>query len=195
MISGAKRNFEPWKGDGKEETDEERLKRLEKEEMQVDTMQELETKMVDTQRELQIADALDEIHTRNALREKINPDSVAEVAQRRAEVETEIERERLDKEDTEVARMAFLKGKRIKLDGKEASPAAIDGAELRDTVLSNPRPALMGIEDVIEEVDIEEAERATETKEVEPRFTSKRGTKRKQKFRAALGIKTEQALV
>ena len=73
---GAKRNFEPWRdanGTEMNETDEERLDRLEREAVadeekveDCNAMAELEQKMEDSKREMQIADALDEIRTRNA---------------------------------------------------------------------------------------------------------------------------------
>ncbi|KAF1363733.1 DUF572-domain-containing protein [Lizonia empirigonia] len=64
---GAKRNFEPWR-EAKlaEETEEERLDRLEKEDAERDAMKELETKVIDAKTEMAIADALDEIRSRNA---------------------------------------------------------------------------------------------------------------------------------
>src|SRR3954468_23539669 len=57
---GAKRNFEPWR-EAKlaEETEEERLDRIEKEEAERDAMKELETKVLDAKTEMAIADALD----------------------------------------------------------------------------------------------------------------------------------------
>ncbi|KAJ5517733.1 CWC16 protein [Penicillium expansum] len=73
---GAKRNFEVWRDDKDEkyndETEEQTLDRLEKEhgakeeQLERDKMAELEDKMLDSKREMQIADALDEIRTRNA---------------------------------------------------------------------------------------------------------------------------------
>lgn len=67
---GAKRNTEPWRA-APEETDEERLDRLEREEEEEskNAMAELEAKTVDAKREMAVADALDEIRTRNAARE------------------------------------------------------------------------------------------------------------------------------
>jgi Saf4/Yju2 protein len=64
---GATRNFEPWR-EAKlaEETEEERLDRLEREEAERDKMADLEAKTLDTKTELAIADALDEIRMRNA---------------------------------------------------------------------------------------------------------------------------------
>jgi hypothetical protein len=102
---GAKRNFEPWR-EAKlaEETEEERLDRLEKEEAERDAMKELETKVLDAKTEMAIADALDEIRSRNARIEKADRDGV----------ETTIEpdpaedrRKRQEDEDAEAARQAF----------------------------------------------------------------------------------------
>ncbi|EMR70564.1 putative cell cycle control protein cwf16 protein [Eutypa lata UCREL1] len=69
-LGGAKRNTEPWRA-APEETDEERLDRLEREEEEEskNAMAELEAKTVDAKREMAVADALDEIRTRNAARE------------------------------------------------------------------------------------------------------------------------------
>jgi DNA-directed RNA polymerase subunit RPC12/RpoP len=102
---GAKRNFEPWR-EAKlaEETEEERLDRIEKEEAERDAMKELETKVLDAKTEMAIADALDEIRSRNARIEKADRDGV----------ETRIEpdpaddrRQRQEEEDAEAARQAF----------------------------------------------------------------------------------------
>lgn len=72
---GAKRSTEPWRrgllDDGAaEETDEQRLDRLEQEEEERNAMEELEAKTVDAKREMAVADALDEIRTRNARMER-----------------------------------------------------------------------------------------------------------------------------
>ncbi|KAL8875362.1 MAG: hypothetical protein Q9192_009056, partial [Flavoplaca navasiana] len=70
---GAKRNFEIWRAGGETpagETDEERLDRLEAEMGEKSAMEELEAKVVDAKQEMAIADALDEIRTRNARNER-----------------------------------------------------------------------------------------------------------------------------
>ncbi|RWA09969.1 hypothetical protein EKO27_g5140 [Xylaria grammica] len=105
---GAKRSTEPWRV-GREETDEERLDRLEKEEEERDAMVELEAKTVDAKREMAVADALDEIRTRNARVERADRDGlevgVADVVDGDAE--------RQEREDAEAARRAFESARRL----------------------------------------------------------------------------------
>ena len=102
---GAKRNFEPWReAKLNEENEEERLDRIEREEAERDAMKELETKVIDAKTEMAIADALDEIRSRNARLEKaeregtrtdVPPDSADE------------RRKKQEEEDAEAARQAF----------------------------------------------------------------------------------------
>ncbi|KAI9676025.1 MAG: Pre-mRNA-splicing factor cwf16 [Caeruleum heppii] len=101
---GAKRNFEPWREKNAiEETEEERLDRLEREEEEKNAMAELEVKTLDAKREMAIADALDEIRTRNARIERgEGKEGVASVQDERDE-----ERERQEREDEEAAKRAF----------------------------------------------------------------------------------------
>ena len=103
---GAIRNFEPWRNQKDvDETEEERLNRLEEEENE-SAMEKLETKTLDSRREMQIADALDEIRTRNARNERVDE---GEVIGKLPEIKDEatLERERQEKEDEEAARKAF----------------------------------------------------------------------------------------
>lgn len=122
MERGAKRNTDPWKrglGDGNdaEETDEQRLDRLEREmaeaegEEERNAMAELEAKTEDAKREMAVADALDEIRSRNARLEKAQRDgesggleAVVGAGVVRPEEE---ERRREEEEDAEAARRAF----------------------------------------------------------------------------------------
>jgi hypothetical protein len=105
---GAKRNTEPWRmnGGGKQESDEERLDRLEREEEEKNAMQELETKTLDAKREMAVADALDEIRTRNARNERMGKDGV-EVTVTRESIDEE--KQRQEREDEEAARRAFMR--------------------------------------------------------------------------------------
>ncbi|RMZ92410.1 hypothetical protein DV736_g331, partial [Chaetothyriales sp. CBS 134916] len=113
---GAKRNFEPWRDPASaelKETDEQRLDRLEREQAEEaenaerDAMEELEQKMQDSKREMAIADALDEIRTRNARIERgerggKEEDALAQVRDAALEL-----REAQEREDEEAARRAF----------------------------------------------------------------------------------------
>lgn len=105
---GAKRNTEPWRvnGGGKQESDEERLDRLEREEEEKNAMEELETKTLDAKREMAVADALDEIRTRNARNERMGKDGLDVTVARETINE---ERQRQEREDEEAARMAFMR--------------------------------------------------------------------------------------
>ena len=113
---GAKRNFEPWRmKDGKVESEEERLDRLEREQGEVeDKMEELESKTLDAKREMAVADALDEIRTRNARFERLDKEGVESGV--RAESRDE-EKERQEREDREAARRAFMRSRGMGEDG------------------------------------------------------------------------------
>ncbi|KAL5340583.1 CWC16 protein [Aspergillus crustosus] len=132
---GAKRNFEPWrdreKAEGTEgETEQEVLDRLEREEgeekeqMERDKMAELEEKMMDSKREMAIADALDEIRTRNARIER-NEALGEDVALANVKEDVDEAALRAQREDEEAARRAFMteSGEKVKrLVEEEAAP-------------------------------------------------------------------------
>ncbi|KAG9232445.1 CWC16 protein [Amylocarpus encephaloides] len=123
---GAKRNTEPWRmnGMGKQESDEERLDRLEREEEEKNAMQELETKTLDAKQEMAVADALDEIRTRNARIERIGKDGVEVTVTGESFDE---ERKRQDQEDEETARKAFMRR-------HEAMEEVIDDEDMEEEV-------------------------------------------------------------
>ena len=113
---GAKRNFESWRdpeSDALKENDEERLARLENEEAEEvenaerDAMEELEGRMKENQREMAIADALDDIRTRNARIERGS--TKEEEALIRVRDEAAEQKARQQHEDEEAARRAFEK--------------------------------------------------------------------------------------
>lgn len=134
---GAKRNFEPWRAQsGKVETEEERLDRLEAEEAeQGGVMEQLEAKVVDAKREMDIADALDEIRTRNARIQraegKDEVDSAAQLALEKQRIENE-EQRKLEEADAVEARAAFAR--------RNDSSVAIDGTDIivDEAALSDP---------------------------------------------------------
>jgi hypothetical protein len=142
---GAIRNFEPWRNAKEvEETEEERLNRLEEEENE-SVMEKLETKTIDSKREMQIADALDEIRTRNARNERVDEE---EIMGKLAEVKdaATLERERQEKEDEEAARKAFRTEedtfvRRVVEDGEgeaAAGPAAAESGPVDVTKVEIP---------------------------------------------------------
>lgn len=105
---GAKRNFEPWRAAKlAEETEEEMLDRLEREEAERDPMKDLENSTDAAKRDMAIADALDEVRMRNAQRERADLDGAISVLT--ADVPDE-EAEMQEREDEELARRAFQSG-------------------------------------------------------------------------------------
>lgn len=168
---GAKRNFEPWRESKlAEETEEERLDRLEREEAERDAMKELETKTLDAKTEMQIADALDEIRTRNARNERTGKEGAeVTVADRIDE-----DREAQERADEEAARLAFLgaTGEKVKRVVEEAQDQAIGvtaGPSSSSSGLMGPPPV--------------------------PVPTFQRTIKKKKDLSSALGIKKKPALV
>ncbi len=130
---GASSRREEWsKGreDEIDETDEQRLDRLEREEADAEeteernTMAELEQKMEDSKREMKIADALDEIRTRNARIERGEKGGLG-VEESLAAVREQVEEERMraEREDEETARRAFEEGNREKVLSEEVQQA------------------------------------------------------------------------
>lgn len=124
---GAKRNFEKWRDPTSkelQETPEERLDRLEREEAEAaeeaerNVMEELEQKREDSQREMQIANALDDIRMRNARIERGEKGAKEEQALLIAREEAAKTREQEERELEEAARQAFTKEniERVRLD-------------------------------------------------------------------------------
>lgn len=106
---GAKRNTEPWRA-APEETDEQRLDRLEKEEEEEskNAMAELEAKTVDAKREMAVADALDEIRSRNAVREAA---AAHDPSIGSTDLSITSAQEEQDRLDAEAARQAFQRAR------------------------------------------------------------------------------------
>ncbi|KAH8764949.1 mRNA splicing protein-like protein Yju2 [Diaporthe sp. PMI_573] len=127
---GAKRNTEPWrKVEDEDETDEQRLDRLEKEDEERNAMEELEAKTIDAKRDMAVADALDEIRTRNARLERANHDGMLGDANL-ARPDDDLRR-REDDEDEEAYRKAIAAAKAQQETWEvveEEGPAAGDSA-------------------------------------------------------------------
>ncbi|KAJ3408698.1 hypothetical protein CcCBS67573_g00020 [Chytriomyces confervae] len=104
---GAQRNFEPWR----EETDVTELQRQEKEkEEENNPMKALENRTVDSKREMDILDALDEIRTKNAGNERVDVDAVLGRLQdsQRRKVERILKQQ--EDEDEAMAKAVFQSG-------------------------------------------------------------------------------------
>jgi hypothetical protein len=166
---GAKRNFEVWR-EAKlaEETEEEMLDRMEREEAERDAMKDLEKKTVDAKTEMAVADALDDVRMRNAARERKDREGgVGPVLGRDEGVDEE--RERVEREIEEQARLAFLggTGERVRRLGDDLllddDDGLQDNAKAASDKTSMPPPPL-------------------------PTF--QRQPKKKKDFSAALGIKS-----
>ena len=169
---GAKRNFERWRDQSAtEETEEQRLDRLEQEEEEEkNAMVELETKTLDAKREMQIADALDEIRVWNARMER--GEGVIEAIGAKERMRDEA-REREEREIEEAAKRAFEteageKVKRLTEEEEELFGTGVDVPTFTSTVQDKPDPVL-------------------------PTFT--KTVKKKRDLKAALGIKKKSGLV
>lgn len=201
---GAKRNFEVWRNTdpdaNKLETENERLDRLEAERAEAGgVMEELEMKVHDAKREMEIADALDEIRTRNARISRAEgreaEDDALEAADRKRR-EIEDEKRRVEEEDAEMARRAFARaGGDVEIEEDETPTFLTTGssggdkgvygdliaAQVEDGVLPAKREVKVG--------DMAPPPRP------QPAPEFKRTKKPKKDFSAALGIKKKPALI
>lgn len=185
MVKGAVRNMEPWRNrEAEDETVEQRLDRLEREEAEAageeekNAMAELEEKNMDARREMAAADALDEIRHRNARINQSQKDGV-DYADSIVRPEEE-ERERQEREDDEAARKAFAAGRsgiaQLDMVEEEVDDEAEQGpSQTRNTTLTTEM--------------VDEAE----TPAPAPSF--KRVVKKKKNHAALLGIKKKPSLV
>jgi len=105
---GASRNFEPWREEQAVE-EEDRLAKLEEEEN--NPMKALENRTIDSKREMEILDALQDIRARNARNERVGQsvDMFARINAQEIEDEETAERERLEEEDEKLVREVFSK--------------------------------------------------------------------------------------
>ena len=218
---GAKRNFEVWRNTdpdaNKLETDEERLDRLEAERAEAGgVMEELEMKVHDAKREMEIADALDEIRTRNARigraeGREVDGEGGALEAAERVRREREAEKIRIEEEDAEAARKAFANAAgadiEVEVDDmlEDETPAAgpSKGATYGDLIAAQTADGVLPEESKrLEKAEGDmapppppkpAAAKPIQTPAPAPEF--KRVVKKKKDFSAALGIKKKPALV
>ncbi|KAF5005626.1 hypothetical protein FDECE_7948 [Fusarium decemcellulare] len=186
MVKGAVRNMEPWRNRAaEEESVEQRLDRLEREEAEAageeekNAMADLEAKNADARREMAAADALDEIRQRNARINRSEKDGVDYVD---SIVRTEDEeRERQEREDDEAAKRAFAAA-RTQLDTVAEEDPAEQGL---DSVATNPSgPSTTPSAPVVADPEPQA-----------PAPTFKRVVKKKKDHSALLGIKKKPSLI
>ena len=199
---GAKRNFEVWRdpsaSDHKLETEDERLDRLEAERAEAGgVMEELEMKVHDAKREMEIADALDEIRTRNARisrAEGREAEGEALEAAEKSRREREEEKRRIEEEDAEAARRAFSRGIELEEDGVRSSIGTtygdLNAAQVGDSIL----PAGNG-QKKTGDMAPPPTKPSHSVQVAAPAPEFKRTVKKKKDFSAALGIKKKSALV
>ncbi|PIL23674.1 hypothetical protein GSI_13423 [Ganoderma sinense ZZ0214-1] len=103
---GASRNFEPWREE-KAVEEEDRLAKLEEEEN--NPMKALENRTVDSKREMDILDALQDIRARNARNERIGQsvDLLERLGMEEIETEEDRERQLAEEEDEKLVREVF----------------------------------------------------------------------------------------
>ncbi|KAF2806789.1 uncharacterized protein BDZ99DRAFT_523362 [Mytilinidion resinicola] len=102
------------KTNGTQGTQSERLDRLECEEGERDTIKELETKVHDEKTNMAVANALDEIRSRNARWERIEKEGdKKKVDAENSKTVEDTQRDKENAEDTEFARQAFTKKRKL----------------------------------------------------------------------------------
>ncbi|KAK4127769.1 DUF572-domain-containing protein [Parathielavia appendiculata] len=206
VEKGAKRNTDPWKrglenGVEEGETDEQRLDRLEREmaeaegEEERNAMAELEAKTEDAKREMAVADALDEIRSRNARLEMARKEGGDLLGAGLAVVSPEEEeRRRQEEEDAEAARKAFAFSRRQDMleevveedEEGERAVIALNGDGIGSE--SGPKSAPASNSD-------SKPSPAASTPDIVPPPSFKRQVKKKKDHAALLGIKKKQPLV
>lgn len=221
---GAKRNTEPWKrgldggGEEEEETLEQRLDRLEREMAEAEgdgtlgeernAMAELEAKTADAKREMAVADALDEIRSRNARLEKAQREGVDLLEGMAGALSAEEERRRREEEeDAEAARRAFAFARRQEMLEEEVVVEEVDeeaGTEgqvgegkpaVADGEAGNGTGAASGSSSGTASASASRAPSVAAPADVPPPPSFKRQVKKKKDHSALLGIKKKQPLV
>ncbi|KAL5594774.1 hypothetical protein BROUX41_001688 [Berkeleyomyces rouxiae] len=214
MVSGAVRNQEPWWNKSEEEeTEEQRLDRLEREEAEAegdeerDAMADLEAKNLDAQREIAAADALDAIRHRNARIQMAAKEGVDFAIAALPDVDEEQQKQ--DLEDEETARRAFAAAREQRLlqdlemeemdeiveeeeapSGPSCQPEAAaplpasSSSSATPVAASTPLPTKSAEGTAVQKVPL-----------IDPAPAFKRTIKKKKDYSAMLGIKKKKPLV
>lgn len=134
---GASRNFEAWREEQKTQEEMSFRRKLEEE---MDPMKKLENRTMDSKREIEILEELDEVRTRNALHEKVASGfDLEQIAEERARLtEQEIQEQNL-REEAEIeaeAKAAFANKDKIIRLREDPPPLSVEPVEK----LIDPRP-------------------------------------------------------
>ncbi|KAK0719916.1 CWC16 protein [Lasiosphaeris hirsuta] len=159
-------------------------------------MAELEAKTADAKREMAVADALDEIRSRNARIEKAHRDGV-EIEVVAAVAPEEEERRRQEQEDAEAARMAFAFQRSHEMLEEDVEVEGAGWVESSSSAAAGPSPGSdSGPSAVIAETKpAPTAKLAPVVSTDMPPPSFKRQVKKKKDRSALLGIKKKQPLV
>ncbi|KAI8381614.1 CWC16 protein [Radiomyces spectabilis] len=120
---GASRNFEPWRRD----SEEEEKQAEEDEEAADDPMKLLENRTLDSKREMEILDALDEIRTRNARSERVDVDAVLErfSTEDKSRIQKYLDDEETEIEEQAIAAFQSADGERVRKLNSDSEPDAV----------------------------------------------------------------------
>ncbi len=151
---GASRNFEPWRDIEEKGEQADPLAYLlddEEREDDIDPMKALEKRTLESKREMEVADALQDIRTRNARNARVDLDAVATtLASRRAKVASleEQEQRKAEEEDEDLVKRYFGK-----IQGGE--PALHDADTSADPQLPTETPSgpTLSVKRVLEDAD------------------------------------------
>lgn len=153
-------------------------------------MAELEAKTADAKREMAVADALDEIRSRNARIEKAKRDGVDLDGESGLTSKAEEERLRLEREDEEAARRAFAFARVQNALEEEVNEEAVDEAGTAVGESLSGEKGLMSPPPLPTPRSVDQAVVADM-----PAPSFKRQVKKKKDHAALLGIKKKQPLV
>jgi len=101
---GAQRNFESWREERIAGEESKLLKEMEEEN---NPMKALENRTIDSKREMDILDALDEIRTRNARNERVDADALLDKLVDQDKIKEKSQEELLDEEDDKLTRSIY----------------------------------------------------------------------------------------
>jgi hypothetical protein len=181
---GASRNFEPWREEQAVE-EEDRLAKLEDEEN--NPMKALENRTVDSKREMDILDALQDIRARNARNERVghSVDLLADIGVEELENEEDRERKRLEEEDEKLVQEVFSK---VSMPARPGLPSSESGS-LRRSAGEEPDNTPVTVTVKRKADDIEPSMHSLLPESARKASISPLAKKKKTDLKSALGIK------